>query len=200
MSKIKINENFFKKINTQETAYILGLLYADGWIENNHTFGIELLEHDKDILERIKSAMHSEQKLYPRIQKINNKLKYVFRVHRSCMVQDLICLGCTERKSLTLKFPNKNIVPDELMSHFIRGYFDGDGCVSYKKKYRKTINATIYIPIVSIVGTEAFLQELRNKSNLICLFQSQQNLWNLYGSGKRQKIFFITFIITLLFI
>ncbi len=30
MSKIKINENFFKKINTQETAYILGLLYADG--------------------------------------------------------------------------------------------------------------------------------------------------------------------------
>ena len=61
--------------------------------------------------------------------------------------------------------------------------------VSVIKKYRKTINATIYIPIVSIVGTEAFLQELRNKSNLICLFQSQQNLWNLYGSGKKAKDF-----------
>lgn len=30
MSKIKINETFFKKINTQEAAYTLGLLYADG--------------------------------------------------------------------------------------------------------------------------------------------------------------------------
>lgn len=174
MSKIKINENFFKKINTQETAYILGLLYADGWIENNHTFGIELLEHDKDILERIKSAMHSEQKLYPRIQKINNKLKYVFRVHRSCMVQDLICLGCTERKSLTLKFPNKNIVPDELMSHFIRGYFDGDGSVSEGRNVK-----------VNFTGNTDFILNLRDYlANNSILNANKPN----YGKNKDRHI------------
>lgn len=30
MSKIKINEKFFSKVNSEEVAYVLGLLYADG--------------------------------------------------------------------------------------------------------------------------------------------------------------------------
>ena len=36
--------------------------------------------------------------------------------------------GITERKSLVCKFPVT--VPDNLIHHFIRGYFDGDGCIS----------------------------------------------------------------------
>ena len=64
----------------------------------------------------------------------------------------LIELGCTPQKSLTLKFPNKNIFAEEsLVRHFIRGYVDGDGCLSYTKTGRL---------VVEIIGTKEFLEEI----------------------------------------
>lgn len=151
MNRIKINENFFKEVNNEQVAYTLGLLYADGWIENGHTFGIEMLEYDKDILEQIKFAMHAEQILKSRVQKVNGKTKYIFRVHRSTMVHDLVNLGCTERKSLTLQFPDKSIIPEHLFHHFIRGYFDGDGSVSEGRNVK-----------VNFTGNVNFILDLRN--------------------------------------
>jgi intein-encoded DNA endonuclease-like protein len=80
------------------------------------------------------------------------------------MCRDLIKLGCVNNKSLILKFPNDDIIPKHLIRHFIRGYFDGDGCVYYKEgekidsrnkkkyKYKRLM--------VSIVGTESFLNSL----------------------------------------
>ena len=38
----------------------------------------------------------------------------------------LVELGCLPCKSLKLEFPN---IPEEHYRHFIRGYFDGDGCI-----------------------------------------------------------------------
>ena len=59
-------------------------------------------------------------------------------------------LGCTPRKSLTLQFPDINIFSSpELVKHFIRGYFDGDGCLSYYKDSLK--------PAISLLGTPEFL-------------------------------------------
>lgn len=46
-------------------------------------------------------------------------------------VDDLKQLGCIERKSLILKFPTEEQVPFDLLHHFIRGYFDGDGSIFY---------------------------------------------------------------------
>jgi intein/homing endonuclease len=44
------------------------------------------------------------------------------------MKEDLIKHGCIPRKSLVLKFPKT--VPIKLLSHFLRGNFDGDGCIT----------------------------------------------------------------------
>jgi hypothetical protein len=53
-------------------------------------------------------------------------------VQSKIMKADLIHLhGIKPNKSNTVEFPN---VPDEYMSHFIRGYFDGDGHI-YRSKY-----------------------------------------------------------------
>lgn len=35
-------------------------------------------------------------------------------------------IGVNFRKTFDLKMPN---IPDEMIRHFIRGYFDGDGCI-----------------------------------------------------------------------
>lgn len=50
------------------------------------------------------------------------------------MVQDLIVHGCFQNKSLELKFPTVEQVPSHLIHHFMRGYFDGDGCISTSRQ------------------------------------------------------------------
>lgn len=60
--------------------------------------------------------------------------------------------GCTPRKSLTLQFPEKEVFNSpNLVRHFIRGYWDGDGCISYDKRKDSVV------PRLSAVGTKQFL-------------------------------------------
>lgn len=60
------------------------------------------------------------------------------------MANDLINLGCIPRKTLVLKFPNESTVPKQLIKHFIRGYMDGDGCISTYYKKRKERKRRIF--------------------------------------------------------
>ena len=63
--------------------------------------------------------------------------------------------GCNPRKSLTLKFPKKEIFASEgLLRHFIRGYFDGDGCFS------RNICTHVVSPVIGLLGTKEFLEEV----------------------------------------
>jgi hypothetical protein len=129
--KKSINENFFSDINSEEKAYFLGFLYADGSITHN-CFKLTLHPKDEEILNKFKLSLNSNHKMildrgfYPRFSITNKKI-----------YEDLIKLGCGHRKSLTLKFPSENQVPSYLLNHFVRGFFDGDGSVNFtiNKKY-----------------------------------------------------------------
>ena len=64
----------------------------------------------------------------------------------------LIELGCIPNKSLILKFPNRDIFTNkDLIKHFIRGYVDGDGCLTYTSTGRL---------VIEIIGTKEFLEEI----------------------------------------
>ena len=52
-------------------------------------------------------------------------------------------------KSLILKYP---VIDESLNSHFIRGYFDGDGCIRIGDK-----NTGVF----SVCGTKSFLTKIR---------------------------------------
>ena len=86
-------------------------------------------------------------------------------------------LGCTPRKSLILKFPQKEIFQDKsLIRHFIRGYFDGDGCLSYIKSIKT------FSPVCEFLGTKEFLESLKN----YCFILENKNIHrksneNVYG-------------------
>lgn len=68
--------------------------------------------------------------------------------------------GCTPSKSLILKFPDESIFESkDLIRHFIRGYFDGDGCISYNR-YKYGI-----VPRCSVLGTLQFITKLAEYSN-----------------------------------
>ena len=172
MSKYYYNEDYFKKIDTAEKAYWLGFLYADGCItrfyrnEKLKSMSLELTLQDGDCehLIKFKDALESNVPIQHKI--ISNKYKSD-RIVINCtnMCRDLIELGCTPVKSLTLEFPNNNILPDKYLRDFIRGYFDGDGGVSYTEGvyYNKNRNKEYKQHSYScyFCGNEKFLNELK---------------------------------------
>lgn len=145
MRRFTFNEHYFDNIDTEDKAYILGLLFADG---NNHknTISIGLQEKDKKILEIVKTKMEFTGNLYFR-QSNNPKHANQFRLDlRSKILSSrLNDIGMVPKKSLILKFPTTIAV--DLTHHFIRGYFDGDGSISYSEK------GGLCYPNFSIVGT-----------------------------------------------
>ena len=149
--KYTLNEHYFDVIDTQEKAYIIGLLMADGCIYDNK-ISISLVENDKHILEKINILLESNRPLYfINLSNKNNNCNNQYRltISNKYMAKKLISLGVFERKSLILEYPNW--LHDDLFKHFIRGYIDGDGSVD------KTRNA------VSFLGTYNFCISVQNK-------------------------------------
>lgn len=137
--KFTLDEKYFDHIDTPNKAYILGLLFADGHNElKKGTVSISLKEDDKDILERISKELQSNHELeyVPACTKtIRGKLcnispSYRLVLFSSYMCESLICCGMIPNKSNRIKFPM--YLPDNLYSHFVRGYFDGNGCMGFK--------------------------------------------------------------------
>ena len=94
-----------------------------------------------------------------------------YSAERTCvtsikLVHDLIKHGCVENKSLILKAPTT--VPKELLHHFIRGYFDGDGCVAfYPDRYSYTF---------SIIWTQDILNFIAYESKYLLLILDHLNI------------------------
>lgn len=132
---IKLNTQYFNIINTEEKAYILGFLYADGCNTLQNRVKLSLHEKDKEILEKIKDCIGYKGTLKYLIKEKPRANQWSLLISSKEISEDLSKLGCVPRKSLVLKFPNEEQVPSHLLSHFIRGYFDGDGGISVGKVY-----------------------------------------------------------------
>jgi transposase len=132
-----VKEDYFDIIDTQEKAYFLGLMFADGCNsigdDSASTASINLQEGDKEILEKFSKAIFGEVILTFRdLSKNDRKNQYRLRIHNHRICKQLEKLGCIPVKSLTLEWPKWLIDPD-LQRHFIRGYFDGDGTIYCRK-------------------------------------------------------------------
>lgn len=126
------NENFFKKWSP-EMAYVLGFFAADGnmCIHRNGGKFLEFTSCDRGILVKIKKLLNSSHKISTRLRDTKS---YRIQIGSKEMFTDLLKLGMLPAKSLVLKFPE---VPVEYLRDFIRGYFDGDGCVSVGRYWHK---------------------------------------------------------------
>lgn len=100
--------------------------------------------------------------------------------------------GCTPRKSLALRFPDETIFKDRsLIRHFIRGYFDGDGCIT------RYIHHTIVSPRVEVLSTKEFLEKILNYSKIEASYRHNSrhtdNTWSL-DYNKENAIKFINYL------
>lgn len=133
-----LDEDFFEKIDTEQKAYILGLLATDGCVANgkshsNRVF-LSLQAGDEHILQEVLLAMRSTSRIHNRPKGNfpgSGPMKYIAVSSRK-LVADLATWGIVPRKSHILTYAN---VPVRLESHYVRGLFDGDGSLHPKIFY-----------------------------------------------------------------
>ncbi len=176
-------------------AYILGFFTADGNMLKNKRGAhfIEFQITDADLLREIQKTLESNHKISIIQRDKKHKTVYRLQIGSKAMFCDLIKLGLTPAKSKTIKLPR---VPSKYFCHFVRGYFDGGGNVSFgffKKADRKNKSRVLLSRFTS--GSEVFIKELKkalsDSINLTgSLFKKSDNSWYLnYSIRDSGKLF-----------
>jgi len=157
----EINEDVFECIDSQEKAYWLGFLYADGYIkEDVNSIVIQLKSDDKQHLEKFYKFVGSNKEVLDLV--VNKKYNHSrATITNKKMTSDLVSLGCKQKKSLVLEFPTSEMVSDEFIYSFILGYYDGDGGISISKEKGKNNLRCRF----SFTGTKEFLNGVQMKLN-----------------------------------
>lgn len=207
-SPYNCNYSFFKTIDTEDKAYWLGFIAADGWVTivpatNSGSVGIELMNADIEHLRKFNRSIDGNYK----ITTMDKKCKistHPDRIHKMCqirifsidMVNDLKKFGVSSDKTYEFNLPN---LSDNLMRHFIRGYFDGDGCVR-TKKYKLSSGKIVEYPLCDISSVnKIFLEQLREylyKKMDICsyIYMEQSGVYRLCIHKNEYTIKFLNYI------
>lgn len=186
-----INENYFDVIDTPNKAYILGFLYADGCNATDiRLVKLCLQERDAYIIEQVRNEIESSHPIRVRHlhhTNTNHQDAYEIAIVNKHMSDTLSNLGVVKAKSLILTFPTW--LHPSLVSHFIRGYFDGDGHIRMHGSY------------IEISGTEKFCRWLASvcserdiKSNIRKLSSKSGLVWSFYICNKKDALAFLEFI------
>jgi len=171
-NKYRFNERYFQYIDTEEKAYWLGMLAADGNIHKSSRRGtykitLSLKEEKPDHLRKFLNDIGSNKPVQTR--------KDQFRATASSKYFecDLIPKGIVECKSLILMPPVG--VPDNLISHWIRGYFDGDGSVYFSKDGKIK---------VTFAGTHEICEFINSQVNNCGNIHKNKNIFMLRFQSK----------------
>lgn len=169
-------KRFFQNIDTEEKAYWLGFFFADGYTQNNlerryREAAIMLSIKDIEHLRKLNKAVNGniEVKTSVRGNGFGNGRKHevcCIRFYSWDFVEDLIGHGCIPNKVKQMQFPE---LPQNLYWPFIRGYFDGDGCITLDNKRN--------MPKCDFASTSyTFLDALREflYSNNICSYYTDE--------------------------
>ena len=172
-NELKFDNTVFDSIDSEEKAYWLGFIFADGYIssyeevsqKSRYLLEVSLKGSDKHHLDKFNNFMKHKNKNQVKVEKAicgnSETTRCRWYVANKHLWEILNSYGCTPKKSLTLKFPNKEIFKSEnLIRHFIRGYFDGDGCLS------RHLNRHTVSPIVEVIGTPEFLDFIEIYSDI----------------------------------
>jgi DNA-binding CsgD family transcriptional regulator len=186
----KPNDDYFKTWSN-EMAYFLGLIVADGHVSHKkNILMINLKQTDHQIIENLKTALAYNGPIYT-INKKDGQPQACLTVSSREITKDLTELGLSGNK--TYDFDWVVGMPKEHLTHFIRGVFDGDGCIHIN---RETNNI-----VASLVGTYKLVQNVKRHysefSGSACgCLQAKGNVQNLAYNGRYNALAFLNWIYT----
>lgn len=195
-----LNENYFENIDTENKAYFLGLIYADGYVGVHDELVISFKDNEDGlrILNLLKEELGFTGELKTQIQNGGYKPEATcakLNFSNAKINSDLRKWGLSEYKLESRKhIPD---IPKELVPHFIRGMFDGDGSIAvYMEKTRTgsyTEKATF-----NLYGNQSLLEEIRDifVNELECNVTSIRTgansdkipIYHLSGKRQLQKV------------
>lgn len=195
--KNKPIDTFLNVIDTEEKAYFLGLMMSDGYINESNTrgyiykkFGIFIKDSDKEVIEKICSVIG----IKPSYRK-NTKM-VGFNVSSIQIISKLNELGISKNK--TYKELSVPKIDKNLVKHFIRGYFDGDGSISIRSARPNQVQVYIcgicksFLEEVSEILNEENISsklytEVRNKEN-------RKDMFTLRITTHKDRILFFDYL------
>lgn len=136
--------HYFDEVDTEEKAYWLGFLTADGWINkskktNAGVVGIELQYGDIGHLKKFNKSIGGNYQITDRWRTCSISTKNPNKKHHTCVIRifsvtmyETLCnFGFSNNKSYDFHVPE---IREDLIRHYIRGYFDGDGCLCFTNR------------------------------------------------------------------
>lgn len=158
------NNRFFKD-ESPESFYLAGFIAADGSVQYrkySKILKITLSKKDINHLEKIKKILDSNHPIKEyKVKKsklVNSENESVeIQIANKDIVDDLKKFNIIPNKTKVYEMPEW-ILSHKFLNHFMRGYFDGDGTITYcgLAKGRKKIQLNF-----SILGTEKFIKQYR---------------------------------------
>ena len=139
-----LNIDFSKTEHPKELAYFLGYFWADGYIRNGNNLVMDIVKEDADDIEHIlmklvKFAIYERSRPNKKPQKA-----FFYHDYKKNIANKLIELG---KYSYSLESHEKilKFIPKEYINYFLRGLFDGDGCLYVSKNNSKHHCTQLYI-------------------------------------------------------
>lgn len=176
-----VDREFFDNIDTQEKAYWLGVMFSDGYnCEDTTYIRLAQAEINKELVYSFKQALRAG---HPVNFTDGQRKFYQITISNERLSKSLAKHGCVQAKTHITKYPEIDLSLD---SHFIRGYFDGDG----------SIHTCSGNPHISITGNKDLIEVIQNKliescglnkTKLICRRpETSPNIVEIRYGGKNQ--------------
>jgi hypothetical protein len=147
------NEQAFLNYS-EDSCYWAGFIAADGCMTGG-VLKIMLHYDDTSHLKKFKQFVQSSHTISSNTDKY---YRSEIGFKNSQIREDLIGnFNITPNKSLTYKLPN---IPEKWFKHFLRGYFDGDGCICESFSNRASITATLY---TTITGSNSLIESVYSR-------------------------------------
>jgi len=188
------NHDLFSEEN-EKAFYLAGFIAADGSLQKrkySKILKICLSIKDKDHLINIRNWMESNNPIKEYVVKPSKKVKRAglcaeLQIVSHQIYDDLSNFNIVPRKSLIYSLPDY-LLDHKLINHFLRGVFDGDGCITNcglgegRNVLQKHFN---------ILGTEKFMQQyqevlLKNSDINGVKITQKDNVWSLSYSGNNK--------------
>jgi hypothetical protein len=176
--KYLLNECLFDSINSEDAAYAFGLFITDGCFRKD---GIAFSSKDYEQISLFKSLFESEAPIRKRIK--NNNIYYEITLSSKHLAETVLKLrGESKKENGDFSF-----IPEQYIHHFIRGVFDGDGCIRIKNKNKETPQLSF-----DICGTYELLHDIKRYIDIGISKKSQTtitehgNIYRITYSGNRQ--------------
>lgn len=150
----EVKHDFFDCIDSEIKAYLFGFFLADGCVCTNHRIAIGLSYTDEYIIDLYKTHIVPKAKKETIINNkgaLNRKPQIRIRINSFRIVNALAKYGIGARKTFShMEIPN---IHEDLVHHVVRGYFDGDGCISFR-------GTTGLANIVIVNGSDSILKSI----------------------------------------